>query len=577
MKKIILGLSAHIIILTCAAQPYGQVSYPFAAGLVPSSAFHALANTNEGFVLSSKKVLTTTGNANFVITRTSPGGEMLGSSWEFQREYLTYGDMSCSNAPWQILDLGGVSVIQSTIAGSAQMYAVSGANSHGVFFSLLDASGIPIQNTMYTYPGGLSTADNKPQLIESTINPGTYFIVGTYGGGVNFYALHVAASGGIINQMNRTCSPSIWVSDILESPYAGNPIAIVGAQNGTGPTVQDALFFAINQGLTGITALYTYDRNNQNDYLQSIEVANCPIGGTGFVVGGYAEGSPLVLGKSLAMKIQPTGIPIWSSILEGVTDPTIGKVKQVLERQNTLSFWEYYVLSDITQGMVVYKLDDSGNPFGTTYPGNPDEFIISTAGAHPLDMSLNSDIARPDVGLHIFGQDFPTASSYNFTESYFNGEMGCNVTTNFVNVDPNLTGVSTFIASNSSNLVSCSSFYLTSATTSAYAPICGPFPSIGTGSNARTVGIAENSENSNFIVIESDYQRQETKIKFSQQNTAGILKIIAVDGKIVQQIRVKPTDETILLNNAEFIPGMYSAALYSEQGVKVAKILIVGQ
>jgi hypothetical protein len=265
--------------------------------------------------------------------------------------------------------------------------------------------------------------------------------------------------------------------------------------------LDNAYALLLTQSL-GVYNQITYDDgSNYNQGFTSIKVANCTIPGTsGFVLGGWNDGSSGVTGDAVIARSDNQIGLYWSTTIQGFNDANCGKVVDVFERLNLSSNYEYYGACVSTAGSTIYKVDDSGFPFGTTYVGNPDEFLYY-AGSVPEDISFYPNTATTDVGLHIFGNKASTAGDYYAAESYFSGESGCSSVANIGNYDGTvlLPGTNPVLTPDF-DLVSCT-FGMNYSNTSAFQSYCGPNNSLPVpASNNRATGVGVNVKSHEYLI-----------------------------------------------------------------------------
>jgi hypothetical protein len=477
---------------TFFAQPYGENFYPHSASILTSGSV-VPTSWNPGFTMTGYVPTVVNGGYSFFVDRTDAGGVFNSNSWEFQNTYQLMGDNNCNANPTQALNCYGVSIIHTSLSSPSANFVVVGALDYGIFFATLNSAGAPVTTTAYRFtPSSTYQNVTKPVIVESVVNPGTYFIAGSYGNS-NIYVLHVGASGGVIAQTNSISTNPVYPLDIIESPYGTpftNAVIVVGYH--VDPTEREntyALLF--NQSLTTYIP-YSYDDgafNNQGftSIKRATSVALCTLT-DGFVVGGWNDGSS-VTGKALICRTDKVTNLWWNTTIQGSFDPNCGKVVDVIERKNIINNYEYYGVGVSSVGTVIYKLDHCGVPFGTTYVGNTDEFAYY-AGSVPEDFSFYGNTAATDIGLHIFGNKASTAGDYYSAESYFSGETGCNAPGNIGNTDatPLTIGLLPVLTSDF-DLYPCT-FGINYTNSSGFQSNCGPNASVGApATNARVTGL----------------------------------------------------------------------------------------
>jgi hypothetical protein len=198
MKKIKLIFALGIISSMLNAQPWEDKIYTHAGAYLSSGSIVTNYTTSPGFLLAGYKRTSTANTPNFYVERTGAGGYYPASSstYSFCSTYTILGQQSCSGLP-AANNCIGVSVIEENIAGGSN-YALTGAYSDGVFFSMLNSSGAPISSSTIFWPfPANSTNPSKPLIVAST-TPDEYFITGSYsvtGTGRLMYLLKVSSGG----------------------------------------------------------------------------------------------------------------------------------------------------------------------------------------------------------------------------------------------------------------------------------------------------------------------------------------------------------------------------------------------
>lgn len=448
------------------------------------------------------------GTPNFYIDRTDVGGVITGLPVVFQREYFISADANCTT-PLPSADCFGISIIETQVPNTAPLgalpnagaYALAGACTAGCFFTILSPIGIPVTRVLYPInltPGGTMS---KPIILEaSTSLSGNkeYFICGSYSDptfGITgmMYALRVDRFGSIIWSATYASFYAI-PNDMIENPYTPG-LRVVGKYDDS-ISPSSGFLLDLDPATGGYTPLvFTnvgvtyYSIGSNPGWFSSIAIANSP--SPGFVIGGSSQ--PVNnTGNAWILKTKMAGTAIqWSTLVTPNSDINAGDLVDVIERKNTSNNYEYYGVTSSQAGIITLKLNASGIP-----SGNNDEFLYDAGNSRSIVSNIDfSDNTGTDEGLHIFGTDDGTLpASHYFTESYFSGHTGCTnpvSTLTYEQPGPGAVFSAWFVVAGPS---ACTRLNITSAQTGGFNPLCGPFASVGSGSNAReaTTGINEN-------------------------------------------------------------------------------------
>lgn len=507
MKKTIF----FVLALCCALHPlksqnsFGQILYPHTGSKLSSG---IVTTYTPGFLMAGYN---SNSAPNFFIDRTDVGGIINGTPAVFQREYSISSSTggNCST-PVALSDCSGITVIETNLPNTAPLgavsnggsYALAGSCSEGCFFSVLSANGTPVTSMLYQIPLPVGSSISKPLITEaSTSMSGNkeYFICGSctdpaYGITGMVYALRIDRFGAVLWS---TWYLSFYgeVKDMIEDPY--NPGLLIVGKYGNGPYAGfivnvDPLTGGYNPLISTNVGVSYYSDPNRDIWFSSISIANSPSpSGAGFILGGSHQ--PINnTGSAWILKLNPNGSIQWNKLLTPSSDPNAGDIVDIIERQNQSNNYEYYGITNSQAGILCLKLTASGLSFGSN-----DEFVYDAGTGSPsvVNSMSFSDNAGADNGLHIFGTDQGiNPSSHYFTEAYFNGYMGCNTPKTIYtteNGSPGLISSGWYVGAGPT---ACNKFKLTSSQTGGFNPLCGPFASVGSGSNAReaTTGINEN-------------------------------------------------------------------------------------
>lgn len=577
MKNTLLYFLLIVSVLTLKSQPYGEVTYAHTNSYLSSGTVISTALT-PGFVMAGYVPLTTNGNANFYVDRTDAGGAFNSSAWEFQQQYQISGDLNCSSSPSQILDCSGISIIKSNITSPTAAFALVGGMDYGCYFVTLDNSGVPVSARSYKFPAGTGhVSTTMPLITESILTPQTYYIVGSYAG-TNVYMLRVSKTGVILDQSNWTTNIPFIPLDIIQSPYNTNDLVIVGhAQNGSNQ--KDAFFCRMTTNLGAVNQLDLFDISQADQEFASVEIANSTLPTSeGFILGGHNTGSSQVLGTAVLAKTDKSGTLIWYTTIEGQQDQVAGKIRGAVERLNQNGDYEYYGVCATTSGSMIFKLDAAGIPFGTTYPGNPDEFLYQT-GSIPECLTFVPNTASNDVGLHIYGNSSSNSGSYYFAESYFSGHTGCNTPVNFTNYDSYIPSFTNPSFTQDNDLSPCL-FFISDNSSSGFSYVCGPNTSVTGASNNRSTGILENVMDTKLNVFPIPNSGNFT-VKIDAETTPhSEIKLFNELGELIDEIKVEWSQKndlqvtTLNLVDLRLKSGIYTLVIFLREKEIASKIAI---
>ncbi len=546
MKKTTLILALGALSFNAICQnSFGEILYNHTNSFLTSG---TVTSISPGFLMVGTAPVVPAGSNNFFIDRTDIGGGFTGSPQEFQFAYKLMGTSACINNPPQILNCAGISACESSTSLFSR-YILAGAMDFGCFFAAIQGNGFQAGQTAYLFPGALPKLNvSKPLIFESIQTPGNFYIVGSYDG--IMYILKVNTVGTIVAQRTYFIPSGVALTPnaILESPYFPFDLTVVGNTSKMPSTGLDGFFFQIDNTLTTVSNFNTYDMSsfggNNNGFSSIKEAQSITAGGNGFIVGGYASGSSFP-GSAWIMKLDQTGsIPLWSTVISGALNPSSGDVKAVAERYSTFnSGYEYYGSCAAGSGLSVYKLDDWGVPFSIGFSQN-DEYVYNNGGSSvtvPVDMTFLNTGAPNDEGLHLFGNYNSTPGTHFFTQAYFNGVDGCNLSTNIANY------LSTNPIVTPQNIVShtllsvCPGFTVTIGPNSpGYNPVCGPANSVVGGNNNKPLTINEIQKNEGSLGLSPNPSNEIAKINFIPSRETFVIKLSNSLGQTLSKIDVEP-------------------------------------
>ena len=425
------------------AQPwYGQITYPHDSTGLTSA---ILTYSNAGYLMAGSRPNGNGSQPNAVIDKVDAAGGF-SSFTDFSAGYHI---TDCFGGSQRICN--GISVIETSNYGNGENYALAVITEGSLLFATLDASGNPI-NTASWPISPINNNTQRPKIIESTMNPGQYYICGS----VNRigYVIKVTYQGFVLwSNWYQPGSGILEPRDIIESPYTADQLIVVGRIDVLpAATAADAFFMTLGTGAGNFLSCkyYNFLSWDSDDWFSRIKKADSPTGSDGFILVGRAHGPltpPVSSGGRLTnlfytpwfCKLDRLGNVVWSSLIR----PTVmydvlnfsspGEITDVYERLNQNNGqYEYYGVSgqDKTSAgnakLTVYKLDDNG----TKGLLNPTEFHYSLGRqvAFPGPYTYACLTAFDDIGGNNNGfQAFGTAGYGNhyFVKSYFNGEAGC--------------------------------------------------------------------------------------------------------------------------------------------------------
>lgn len=169
-----------------AAQFFGQFIYRHDSTFLTSAQRTVI---DPGWVMGGFRPVVHSGKAHVVVDKVDNLG-MFSTGLDFSNEYEIQDADVVSCFPTIPVPLcQGITVIETanTMAGNGYALAAAfadpnGGNDYrGVFYASLDAAGNVINYYRWNLPGGsYAPTFKKPVIIESTVNPGNYYICGHY-------------------------------------------------------------------------------------------------------------------------------------------------------------------------------------------------------------------------------------------------------------------------------------------------------------------------------------------------------------------------------------------------------------
>jgi len=524
-------IAVLMIFLICTtniftAQPWEDKTYTHANSFLSTGRIAINNATLPGFLMAGYRITSTATTPNFYVERTGDGGYYPASSnsYSFSSSYTIQGQQNCSGTP-NANNCVGVSVIEENVAGGGN-YAITGAFSDGVFFSMLNAAGTPVAASMlfWPFPSGV-TGVSKPLIVASTVAD-QYYITGSYNqspNGRRMYMLKVTAGGAVYASMEYNIAGNIGMTPkgILMSPYgSANEIVVVGAGDditGSASFLNKGFFALFDTTTLNNNSCYVYGQTPgtplPDDQFQSLTIGNH---NNSFIVGGYTNLYPATFqGNLWTLDINANGATTnWNNVQFPAPNNSAKNIVDIVERySSTLSHYMYFaVVGANTSGnnMMVIKLDDNGLQYSSTANN---EFYYRTSGvADGASISFldNNGTGNVDEGIHIFGTDDNINGGLHFfVEATFNGVEGCSSTT-LVSSSSYSTGpnnINSVGVNNLSGLSTCGNFNLVQAAvipTVTY--ICGstttpPTPPLGGSMAKQNLSVGINTfENENTIL-----------------------------------------------------------------------------
>ncbi len=346
----------------------------------------------------------------------------------FNREYFIGSAVSATSSPKIIELLNG--------------FGIMGFCSDGIYYFTIDLLGNPgpIYAYWFTPATNVWSLSGPPLQIAKSATGNEIYFAGSFFDNsfkAQVFIGKIDIGGNLLWANAYDMSGTGYIHsvplDLIESPYTPTgpmELAVVGATFNSSSTTCFGHFFRVDAS-TGspIGTPVFYGSLTTTTNIQSIAVSNNPnSGGPGFILGG---GTDITTGGLVLAKISPTGVLQWSNSYD---DPNIsGSMNgaiDVIERQNTNGFYEYYALGtlDWSPGWydaVVVKTDDAGVPVADG------EFIYHDMTYSLMPVSLDQFKGTTFDGLSIFCSKENLNSQIwygQIIKTYFNGVVDCGET-----------------------------------------------------------------------------------------------------------------------------------------------------
>lgn len=582
MKKIILSLCLLVQVMT-AQNNYGEFTYPHSGSSILSSGLTSIFAGQPGFVMAGYNP--NGAPFNFTIDRTDMGGAFTGSSYEFQKEYTIFADVSGACALpncTPITTSHGVSIIQTAIASISSRYAVVGAFDEGMYFAFLDFAGTAITNNTFWFPfpaGTNPSTITKPLIKEDPANPGYYYICGSYSN--LLYAMKIDYMGAIT--WSNTYPISGKANDMTVST-SGDPV-IVGYT-----TISNAVpdgFVAILAGLNGTVGASNFKVYDYNNYNQNFSCISRAFGsGTGYIIGGscdVASGAP----RAFNLYVDAGANQVWGNVIYSNADVNASNFMGIIERNGGYGY-EYFGVMTSTAGIIVSRMDNNGVPAWTgptpTVSSRLDEFVYNAPGVNLL--ATNISTVDPsygyDDGLHIFGTDNNgiTSSPY-LAQSYFDGHSGCNtpgfhLSTFGISCTFSAVGLAV-----NPGLSPCNAIYILDVPSSGKTNYCGPNSSVANSSNFKTIATGVNNEyDKPDFLISTAPQNKLISINFTNCKSVSEVNITNLLGQklySLSSIDIGSESSKITCSDFDYQTGVYVIKVNTDNGLISKKFMYVNE
>ena len=466
-KKLLVFFAICLFTIQSKGQfPYSSIwaAYPLSYSL---SAGFATTNTPGffwlGYMATIQNISTTWhSNKNFCIM-----GSGASSFWSAYKVYA--GALGCDDTISQVLNGLGVAAIETNGPNNLN-YALAGVFDRGCYFATLDNSGNVLSTQLFSFPksSGLGFDPPSKPIIVELANKNQYYICGSFEG--SMYVIKVDATGNVLWSSFYKLTTQLSPKDMIISTKNPNNLLIIGnVQKQFWST--DGFFMELNGSNGNVNFVKSYGTPIIRDGFNSITAASyiSSANADGYVIGGYAE---LIPGQAWIIKLDPSGNIIWSKLIKPSSGINSG-VADIIERRNTSNNFEYYGVLASNAGMVVIKLDDSGNPFPISSPNalyNEFVYNISAYGsATPNSISCINNTGTPSLnssinpGIQVFGttNNFPGFTSSYVVSAYFNGQTNCSGNLTTINsVSPGPYFIEVPMAIKYGSLPTCSNFQI---------------------------------------------------------------------------------------------------------------------
>jgi hypothetical protein len=579
MKKIFLIplISANCINFS-AQNSFGIITYPQPNAILSSG--KAMSAGNSGFLVSSYFPQATATTANFSVDRLDVGGAPGVAPTFFQNDYqITNFAVGCPATAPQIVNTFGCQAIE--LVGSAASYGVVVITDVGLVYTALNSSGGVSNYGAGYFPGGIASPSARPVLVQYTPTDG---YCATSANGILYLQKIMVGSAIFSSGLGyQVVGSTLLPTAILIEPYTGNDYITIVGYIANASAVQNGFFMQVNRNTFAVTTFIEYDQTagpNTDNTFQCMTLDNTSVGGAPrFLIGGNSESILCNPGKAWMLKLDRFGGVVWSSVIDGSTNPTSGKIHAVFQRFSTAyNRYENYGVCSTNSGMTVYRLDKNGLPL-SIIPGTNDEFVYNAGSSNqswPVDVSYNNTGATSDEGMHLFGNQNVNSGNPYFVEAYFSGEATCEVITQINQVDQSAVATSIVTYSTTSSLNPCFNVFVSSNSNSAYSPVCGPVPSIPTGSNLKQINGIKEAEFETHTVSSKPNPVKDL-LTISVENET-IINVELID--VLSRIKLEQTNENeqsylvIDLRKLELPQGTYFVRTTTNKGTSIQKILI---
>lgn len=394
-----------------------------------------------------------TSRRSLMVTRTDVNGRILPAGFpRFNNRYQILENL-------QLVDAKGRKVVQSgNYGGNISVWGDYGYTPGGVstrFFYTMLAPGGAIIPAIWSYTVAVPVVEvEATSMVNSVANPANMYVCGwirLVAGGQR-YPMAMCINGG--NGMviwscvyNLNANGIDWIAtDIIESPYPtqapfiGPEVALSGHFTRPG-FPSSGCFFRVDGANGAFINVVEYGNLNNpaQAELNSIDIANDPFNGIGFVLGGTYNNIFGGAFDAWAIKVTPNGMGVLFSSLFDYAGPVPASNNygtDIMTRINAAGNHEFYLGGWAQNGIfgaeddVVFKINAVGGPVPIgqfTYGGQRNERVLQ------LDQYNMPAVPAPIDGLSVFGN---TSGSFGgvgfndfyFVKSYFNGvqDPSCN-------------------------------------------------------------------------------------------------------------------------------------------------------
>ncbi len=578
MKKIIL-IACLLIQFANAQNNYGEFTYPHSGASILSSGITSTVAGQPGFIMAGYDPIAA--GFNFTIDRTDLGGAFTGSTYEFQKQYNLFADVSGACNPGittPVMTNHGVSIIQTPLSVIGARYALVGAFDEGCFLCFIDGSGTVINTNVFwfPFPAGINVSSiSKPIIKEDPANLGNYFICGSYDG--IMYIMNIDYNG-ITNWTNLYSIDGQPADMILNS--GGDPV-IVG-QTTKIRLIPDGFFMTLSGASGGFVNFEIYDYNNYRQQFSCITA----VSGGNYVIGGQCEISPGIA-KAYNVKVNGGGSIFWDNAIYSNADATAGNFVGIVERNSTAySAIEYFGVMTSTVGIIVSRMDANGVPtwVGPTPPAPSssrlDEFVYNAPGTNlsATGISYRDIPSTYDEGLHIFGTDYNSGIATPYlAQSYFDGHSGCNIPAfHFFSFSTLCTSTPKFLVP-VAGLSPCNAINIQDAIINSKTDYCGPYNSIANSSNNKTTSVSKTDGNLlNKVYFSTDPQNSEIRINGIESSKILEIAIYNVLGQKLYSKTAqtcKTENSSIVCSNLDLTSGSYLITVSCEDGIISKRVL----